>query len=107
MTVMLTDCPRTKLNHELTGTMYSKKVVLGGRLVGNERFFEESMEETKTRQTVARNNASLSVGINAFSVKGSYSDEHGTKTEDQKNIQADKKDIYWTAVGGNAGFASE
>ena len=107
MTVMLTDYPRTKLNNELTGTMYSKKVVLGGRLVGNERFFEEKMEETKTRQTAARNNASLSVGIDPFSVKGSYSDEHETKTKDQKKEKSNQTDIDWTAIGGNAGFASK
>ena len=87
--------------------MYSKKVVLGGRLVGNQRFFEETTEETKTRQQSARNNASLSLGIDPFSVKGSYADEHGTQTEHKKQDATNQKDIDWTAVGGNVGYASK
>ena len=87
--------------------MYAKKVVLGGRLVGSQRFFEESMEETKTRQQSARTNASLSLGIDPFSVKGSYADEHGTQTAHTKSETADQKNIDWTAIGGNAGYASK
>ena len=86
--------------------MYSKKVVLGGRLVKSERFYEETSVETNTRQQSARTNASLSLGIDPFSVKGSYADEHGTETKHEKKEKTDQKDIDWTAIGGNAGYAS-
>ena len=95
------------LNSVFIGTMYSKKVVLGGRLVGNERFFQETMEETKERQQSAKNNASLSVGIDPFSVKGSYSDEYGWTKKHGKNEKTDQKAIDWTAIGGNGAYMSE
>ena len=87
--------------------MYSKKAVLGGRLIGNKKFWEETMAETNSRQQSAKNNASLSVGIDPFSVKGSYSDEHGAQTEHKKQEKTDQKDIDWTAVGGNPGYVSK
>lgn len=95
------------LSHQNTGTMYSKKVVLGGRLIGNQKFWEETVAETNFRQQSAKNNASLSVGIDPFSVKGSYSDEHGTQTKSEKKEKTSQNDIDWTTVGGNPGYVSK
>lgn len=95
------------LSHRNIGTMYSKKVVLGGRLVNSQKFWEETMAETNLRQQSARNNASLSVGIDPFSIKGSYSDEHGTKTKNEKKEKTDQLFIDWAAIGGNPGYVSK
>lgn len=65
------------------------------------------MAETNTRQKNAKNDASLSVGIDALSVKNSYADEHGTETEHSKKDKTDQKAIDWMAIGGNAGYASK
>ncbi|MCJ1264760.1 hypothetical protein MMC22_004635 [Lobaria immixta] len=88
------------------GTMYPKKVVLGGRLIANRKFWEETTAETNSRQQSAKNDASLSVGIDPFSVKGSYSDEHGTETEHKEDVKTNQKNISWTAIGGNPGYVS-
>lgn len=87
--------------------MYSKRVVLGGRLINHRKFWEETIKETESRQKSARNSASLSLGIDPFSVKGSYSDEHGTEVEGKKEEKTNQKDIDWTAVGGNPGYVSK
>ena len=93
----------TELRDCKIGTMYSKKVVIGARLVESRRFFEESREKMKMRQQNAKNETALSLGIDSFPVKGSYADDYGTQTTHKKTEKADQKDIYWTAIGENAG----
>ena len=107
MNVIIPRCITTKLNENFTGTMYAKKVVLGGRLVSNRRTFEETMTEKMERQDSVKKEASLSLGIQPFSVKGSYSNEHGTKKEREKEDKTSQKYIDWTAIGGHAGYASK
>lgn len=87
--------------------MYSKKAVLGGRLIGNQKIREETMSESNIRQHSAKYYASLLVGIDLFSVKGSRSDEHGANDSNTKEEKTNKKLVDWTAVGGNPADASK
>ena len=87
--------------------MYSKKVVLGGRLVNNQRVFTEETTQRDERRKSAKNNASFSLGINVISVKGSYDDENGAETNNESRKTESQKKIDWTAVGGNAAYASK
>ena len=65
------------------------------------------MNETKFRQSSTKSDASSTIGIDPFSIKGGYSDEHGTKTKAQESDKTDKKLIDWTGYGGNPALVSE
>ncbi len=65
------------------------------------------MSETQFRQENVKTGASLSIGIDVFSVKGGYSDEHGTQGERGKSEKTDQTKIDWTGYGGNAALVSE
>ena len=70
-------------------------------------FYAETMNETTERQENIKNGASGSIGIDPFSIKGGYSDEHGTQKQDQKKHDTDQTKIDWTSYGGNAALVSE
>ncbi|KAL8792285.1 MAG: hypothetical protein Q9195_005164 [Heterodermia aff. obscurata] len=89
------------------GTVYANKVVLGGRLINTKLFYAETMSETTERQEDIKNGASGSIGIDSFSIKGGYSDEHGTQKKDQKKKETDQTKIDWTGYGGNAALVSD
>ncbi|KAL9614241.1 MAG: hypothetical protein Q9167_001263 [Letrouitia subvulpina] len=89
------------------GTIYANKVVLGGRLINTKLFYSETMDETTERQKDIKSGASGSIGIDPFSIKGGYSDEHGTQEKDQKKRETDQTKIDWTSYGGNAALVSE
>lgn len=65
------------------------------------------MSETHSRQENVKSGASVSIGIDVFSVKGGYSDEHGTQIKDGKKKETDQTLIDWTGYGGNAALVSE
>ena len=64
------------------------------------------MSETTMRQNGAKKNASLSLGIDPFSIKGSYSDEFSKKEDKQEDEKTDQKQIDWTGYGGNPALVS-
>lgn len=63
------------------GTVYAKKVVLGGCLINTKLFYAETVEETTERQEGIKKHASASLGIDPLSIKSGYSGEHGTQKE--------------------------
>lgn len=67
------------------------------------------MNEATERQEDIKSRASGSIGIDPSSIKGGYSDEHGTRTkqERQKEKDTDQTKIDWTAYGGNAALVSK
>ncbi|KAL8824195.1 MAG: hypothetical protein Q9191_005227 [Dirinaria sp. TL-2023a] len=89
------------------GTVYAKKVVLGGCLINAKLFYAETVEETTERQEGIKKHASVSLGIDSLSIKGGYSGEHGTQKKDESSATTDQTKIDWTAYGGNAALVSE
>ena len=91
----------------LQGTIYAKRVVLGGRLISCVRQSELSSSASIENEEKLKENASVSLGILGNSIRGGGSTEHRStnESETKKKISQDK--IDWTAYGGNKNYASE
>ena len=76
-------------------------------MINTKLFYAETMDETTARQEAVKKSASVSIGIDPFSIKGGYSDEHGAQQESQKKKEADQTLIDWTGYGGNPALVSE
>ena len=91
----------------LQGTIYAKRVVLGGRLVSSQRQSELSTGTSIKNEETFKKNASASLGILDYSIDGGWSNEHGSSSESSEKRTTSQAAIDWTAYGGSKNYVSE
>ena len=91
----------------LQGTIYAKRVVLGGRLISSQRQSELSTGTSISNEETFKKNASSSLGILGNSIDGGWSNEHGSSSKSEKKEKTSQELIDWTAYGGSKNYTSE
>lgn len=89
------------------GTIYTKRVVLGGRLISYQRQSEISTGTSIKNEENFKKSASASLGILGNSIGGGWSSEHGSGSENETKQKISQDTIDWTAYGGSKNYASE